>query len=146
LTPTVLGENPVDAHPGHDEDPGFLALLGQPGVELGAQHGHGIDRVGKPGVLVVDPDRTPGVEEVDVVAGDPTLDGSLVEEVREDLLHPAAVQHAAGEVLRARSLAPLDQDDGASLLGELIGGDAAGDAGPDHDDVEVVLGLGLGRI
>ena len=36
-------------------------------------------------VAVVDGHRRVGAEEVDVVVGDPAFDGSLVEEVREDL-------------------------------------------------------------
>ena len=51
---SVLGQHPVDPHPGHDENPCLFALLGQPGIELGPQHGDRVDRVGQPGVLVVD--------------------------------------------------------------------------------------------
>ena len=123
-------------HPG----PGLLAPLGQPHVQLGPQHRDGVDRVGQPGVLVVDGDRAVGVEEADVVAGDPPLDRRLGAEIGEDLLHAAGVQDAAGKVLRAGRLAALDQQHRASLPGELVGRHAARDAAADDDDLEVRLG------
>ena len=59
----VLGEDLVHPDAGHDHGAGLLALLGQPRVQLGAQHRDRVDRVGQPGVLVVDGDRAAGVEE-----------------------------------------------------------------------------------
>ena len=88
-TGSVLGEHPVHADAGHDQGAGLLALGGQPWVQLGPQHGDRVDRLGQPGVLVIDGDRAVGVEEVDVIAGDPPLDRRLGEEIREDLLDAA---------------------------------------------------------
>ena len=42
----VLGQHPVHADAGHDEGAGLLALGGQPWVQLGAQYGDGVDRIG----------------------------------------------------------------------------------------------------
>src|SRR5581483_1271772 len=137
--PALFGQHPVDPDPGHDQRAGLLGLGRQPRVQLGAQHGDRVGRVGQPAVLVVDGHRAFRVEEVDVVAGDPALDGRLVEEAREDLLDAAGVQHAAGQVLAARRLAALDEQHRTALARQQVPGHAAGDAGADDDDVEVWL-------
>jgi len=141
----ALLDQGVDPDARHQEDPRLLALLGEPGVELRAQHGHRVHGLGQARILVVDADGRGGIQELDVVPGDLPFDRRLGQQLGKDLQHRPAVQDAAGQVLGARGLATLDQDHGVAGLRQSVGRHAPRDAGPDDDDVEVRFDSGFGH-
>ncbi|WHP19251.1 hypothetical protein [Cellulomonas sp. ES6] len=134
-----LGEQLVDPDAGHDVGPGLLGALGEPRVELRAEHGDGVHGLGQPLRRVVERHRGVRGEERRDVPGDPALHGRLVGEPGEHLVEDAPVEHAAGQVLGPGGLAALDERDGQPLGRQLVRGDGAGRAGPHHHDVEVGL-------
>lgn len=135
----ALDHQLIDLDTGHHHDAGLLALLGQPCVELGAQHAHRVDRLGQALVPVVDVHRGGGVGEAHHIARDAPFHRGVVDEPGEHLLHHAAVEHATRQVLGTRLGGPLDEHHRMALLGQLVGGGATCHTATDHHDIKDVF-------
>ena len=141
----AFGEERLDEHAGHDRGAGLFALFSEPCVEPSPQHGDRVRRIREALVPVVDGHLGLGVEEAQAVACDDPFNRRLADEVRPDLLHYAAVEDAAGQVLGARLRSPLDDENLVPRPRQLIGRHAAGDPGPNDDHVEIDGGSAFGR-